>query len=213
MIIQVASVDDIGRLACAFEHKPQPIFAFRDKSKWNLLIQFQFNEKKMDHFVTESDSIDSFLGYRNVYGDEIVAFFKVVKDTSYIYAPIIFLKNIPFKLYQERKSSSKKLSIEELLDLGSLVRIATYRIYDEESPLPLFVAQHGSGAVLFTMLSYLEEGRGRIYYIFLDKCPTQSFIKYSSSDGSINYTSNVDETGFIYVKIIKLRHLPFNVGV
>jgi len=213
MIIQVASVNDIARLACAFEHKPQPVFAFREEGKWNLLIQFQLDEKRIDYFITESDRVDSFLGYRNVYGEEIVDFFKVAKDTSYIYAPIIFLKNIPFKAYEKGRPSLKALPVEELLDLGSLIRIATYRIYDEESPLPLFIAPYGSGSVLFTMLSYLEEGHGKVYYLFLDESPNESFIRYSSHDASINYTSNVDETGFIYVKIIKLKSLPFNVGV
>jgi len=213
MIFELVSINDLGRLACAFERTPQPIFAFKENNKWNLIIQFQIDEKKIDYFYAQSDKIGSFLGYKNVYGNEIVEFFSVVQNASYIYAPIIFLKRSPLKLGKRDDVLLKNVPFIELEDLGSLIRIVTYKILYEESPLPVFLYPHNSGSMLFTMLSYLEEGPAKIYYLKLGECPQKNFIKYSSGREDFHYTDNVDESGSAYVKIIKLKGFPSNVGI
>jgi len=213
MIFELVSINDLGRLVCAFERTPQPIFAFKDSNKWNLIIQFQIDEKKIDYFYAQSNEIGSFLGYKSVYGDEIVEFFPVVQNASYIYAPIIFLKKSPFKLNKQDNMPLKNVPFIELEDLGSLIRIVTYKILYEESPLPVFLCSKNSTSMLFTMLSYSEEGPARIFYLKLKEVPQKKFIKYASDRKDFHYTNNVDESGSVYVKIIKLRDFPLNVGI
>ncbi|MGQ9780995.1 MAG: hypothetical protein ACUVQ8_01900 [Nitrososphaeria archaeon] len=212
MILQLLSVNDLGRLACAFEHTPQPIFTFREGDKWRLLIQFQMDAKRLNYFSVESNRVGSFLGYRNIYGRESVEFFNASNNTSYIYAPVIFLKKAPFELHGHRVSQMKFPSVE-LEDVGSLVRISAYKIFYEESPLPLFLSSVGSEPVLFTLLSYSEEGPTRMYYVRLNEFPERNFVKYSSDKESFHYTDNVDESGFMYVKVIRLKSFPLNVRI
>lgn len=211
MAFELVSINDLGRLACAFERTPQPIFAFKGNKSWNLTIQFQIDEKKIDFFHVQSNKIGSFLGYKNVYGNEIVEFFSVVQNASYIYAPIIFLRKSPFKQGEHNKFLGN-VPLIELEDIGSLIRIVTYKILYEESPLPVFLYPLSSGSALFTMLSYSEEGPASVYYIKVNEVPQQNFIKYASDREETDYTDNVDESGSIYVKIIKLRSFPSNVG-
>jgi hypothetical protein len=213
MIFELVSINDLGRLICAFERTPQPIFAFKDSNKWNLIIQFQIDEKRIDYFYAQSDEIGSFLGYKNSYGNEIVEFFSIIQNASYIYAPIIFLKKSPLKLNRRDDVRLKNIPFIELEDLGSLIRIVTYKILYEESPLPIFLCSKDSTSILFTMLSYSEEGPARIFYIKLEEFPQKNFIKYTSDRKDLYYTNNVDESGSIYVKIIKLRSFPSNAGI
>jgi len=212
MIFQLASINDLGRLACAFEHTPQPIFAFKEGDRWHLLIQFQMDSKKSNYFFFESGKVGPFMGYRNVYGHESVEFFTVCNNTSYIYSPVVFFRKAPFER-SERKASSRDLPAVELEDAGSLVRISAYKILYEESPLPLFLSSLGTEPMLFTLLSYSEEGPTRIYYVRLDEFPKCNFVKYSSDKEGFCYTDNVDESGFVYVKVIRLKSFPFNVRV
>ena len=210
MIFQLGNINDLGRLACAFEHNPQPIFAFDFSNKFFLCIQFEMDTKTTNFFNVESDKIGPFLGYKNICGEEKVDFFKLAKDTSYIYSPVIFLKEPPIKIVRNRKYPPKNISFHELKDLSSLLRIVTYKMFSDESTLPIFSAPLKSGGILFTIISYFEEDLSKIYY-FKGEYPKSNFIKYASDKDILQYTDNVDESGYVYAKIIRMNFFPLNV--
>lgn len=211
MIFQLSGIKDLGRLACAFEHSPQPIFSFDLPNKFSLCIQFEMGAKTTNFFYLESDRIGPFLGYKDVCGEEKVDFFKLAKDTSYIYSPVISLKEPAFKIVKNNKYPPKKISFHQLKDLGSLLRIVTYKMFSDESTLPIFSAPLKSGGILFTIISYFEEDLSKIYYFMSEEHPTNNFIKYASDKDILRYTDNVDESGYVYAKIIRMDSFPFNV--
>jgi len=205
MAFELSSVRDFARLVCAFEHVPQPVFAFKEEGLWNLFIQYQADVKKVDYIFVASEKVGHYLGYRNVYGVETVDFFTTVHNASYIYAPIVFLKRPPSDWFKSRIFPFKRSSFVELEDLGSLVRVATYKMLYEESVLPLFYV-NGDQSVLFTILSYGEGLPTKVYYVRTEAVE-KNFIKYSSERNLLEYTDNVDESGFVYVKIIRVKRL------
>jgi hypothetical protein len=78
----------------------------------------------------------------------------------------------------------------------------------EESPLPLFVfkSTKKSKYVVGTALNMAEsDGISYFYYATISESPVQSFIKYSSlKSEDPTFTNNLEEHGYIYIKLIKL---------
>ena len=209
MAFELSSIQDFARLVCAFEHIPQPVFAFKSNGFWTIFIQYHVDVKKVDYMFAVSEKVGNYLGYKNVYGAESVDFFTTVHNASYIYAPIIFLKNPPRNWSKSKTFPFKKNSFVELEDVGSLVRVATYKMFYEESILPLFYVNSHGVNILFTILSYSEGFPAKVYYVRTDTI-NKNFIKYSSEKNLLEYTNNVDESGFVYAKIIKVKNLPEN---
>ncbi|HYY86783.1 MAG TPA: hypothetical protein VE594_06735, partial [Nitrososphaeraceae archaeon] len=89
-----------------------------------------------------------------------------------------------------------------------LVKIASYKMVFEESPLPLFVfsSTKKSNYVIGTALNMAEpDGVSYFYYATIPANPTYSFIRYSSlKSEDPAFTNNIEEHGYIYIKLIKL---------
>lgn len=205
MALELSLIKDFARLVCAFEHIPQPVFVFNKGGYWHVFVQYQVDEKKIDYMYAVTNKVGSYLGYKNVYGTESVEFFSMIQNTSYIYAPTIFLKNPPADWFKRKTLPFKRNSFIELEDVGSIVRVATYKMFYEESVLPLFHIYNGRLGALFTILSYGEGFPIKVYYV-KTKSIDKNFIKYSSEKNFLDYTNNVDESGFVYAKIIKVKY-------
>ncbi|MCX8188151.1 MAG: hypothetical protein N3F64_00390 [Nitrososphaeria archaeon] len=205
MVFELSSIKDFGRLVCAFEHVPHPVFAFNKSGYWHIFVQYQVDEKKIDYIYAITDRIGAYLGYKNTYGTEIVDFFSTIQNASYIYAPIIFLKNPPVNWFRYKTFPFKKNSLVELEDVSSIVRVATYKMFYEESVLPLFHISNDKLGVLFTILSYGDTFPTKVYYV-KTKSIDKNFIKYSSEKNFLDYTNNIEESGFVYAKIIKVKY-------
>ncbi|MEM3786082.1 MAG: hypothetical protein QXZ59_01720 [Nitrososphaeria archaeon] len=205
MVFELSSIKDFARLVCAFEHVPHPVFAFNMGNYWHIFVQYQVDDKKIDYIYAVTEKIASYIGYKNMYGTETADFFSTVQNASYIYAPVIFLKNPPANWFKRKTFPFKKNSLVELEDVGSIVRVATYKMFYEESVLPLFYVCNGKLGVLFTILSYGETFPTKVYYV-KTKSIDKNFIKYSSEKNFLDYTNNIDESGFVYAKIIKVKY-------
>jgi hypothetical protein len=96
----------------------------------------------------------------------------------------------------------------KLGNFQSLVKIASYKMVFEESPLPLFVfnSTRKSNYVIGTALNMAEsDGVSYFYYATIPENPAYSFIKYSSlKSDEPAFTNNIEEHGYIYIKLIKL---------
>jgi hypothetical protein len=96
----------------------------------------------------------------------------------------------------------------KLSNFQSLVKIASYKMIYEESPLPLFVfnSTKKSNYVVGTALNMAEsDGVSYFYYATIPDYTSFSFIRYSSlkSEEPV-FTNNIEEHGYIYIKLIKL---------
>ncbi|MEM4298246.1 MAG: hypothetical protein QW815_07760, partial [Nitrososphaerota archaeon] len=88
-----------------------------------------------------------------------------------------------------------------------LAKVGSYKVYYEEPPLPFFAFPYLDRWILGTFARMDEyEEASTFFYMTLSTPPPKSFIKYSSQrTGVTSFTNNIDEHGYIYLKVIRLR--------
>ena len=207
--IQVSTIQDFGRLVCAFERTPLLTFSFKSGKDDLLATQIDFlNNIPVIYFVKYSCD-GQYLAYRNNGGIEDVSIVENIQNPSLVYSPIISVEKFP-SIFWKRPKGSKSMNYSpiKLGNFQSLVKIASYKMVYEESPLPLFVfnSTKKSKYVIGTALNMAEsDGVSYFYYATIPENPTYSFIRYSSlKSEDPAFTNNIEEHGYIYIKLIKL---------
>lgn len=212
IFVELFGLKDLGRLTCALERIPIPIFKFSLSSSNILGVQIDiFKGMPIIYFLKNIEEI-GFLGYRNDNGKELVSFSDSTTDPLSSYTPIISIDKIP-KLF-EQGYLNKKVSKERYLsmnvsDLVSLSKITSYKILYEDLPLPLFEFPKGNKWILgsFARLDESDE-LALFFYIEQDRKNIYPFIRYSSRNPEKTEAINrFDEIGYIYMKIIQLTKL------
>jgi hypothetical protein len=207
--IEVSTIHDFGRLVCAFERTPLLSFSFKSGKEDLLATQIDFlNSIPVIYYVKHS-SHGQYLAYRNSNGNEDVAIVENIQNPAVIYSPVISVEKFP-AIFWRRPKPVKNSNYEpiKLSNFQSLVKIASYKMIYEESPLPLFVfkSTKKSKYVVGTALNMAEsDGISYFYYTTIPDNPLHCFIKYSSLK-SVDpiFTNNIEEHGYIYIKLIKL---------
>jgi hypothetical protein len=59
-------------------------------------------------------------------------------------------------------------------------------------------------AGVFTRLDEFDE-TSIFFYCWLDKEPRGRFLKYSTNPSELSYTDRIEEHGYVYLKVIKLK--------
>ena len=209
--IKVKDLTDLGRLACAFERFPLPIFSFKHRGKYYLATQSDIFKGRPVLYFHLTEQSNSFLGYRNVGGKEETILSDSSSTSSYIFAPIISIIKLP-KIFQDGleplKGKIEKFVPIKLKDLESLVKIGAYKMLFEEPPLPLFLFQSNKHNILgaFTRMDEYEEA-SFFFYVELDDYSHGNFLKYSTSKNELEFCNKIDEHGYVYIKIIKLAEI------
>jgi hypothetical protein len=150
-----------------------------------------------------------YLAYRNTNGSEDVSIVENIQYPSVMYSPIISVDKFP-PIFWRRPKGAKNSNYApiKLSNFQSLVKIASYKMIYEESPLPLFVfnSTKKSKYVVGTALNMAEsDGVSYFYYATIPENPAYSFIRYSSlKTEDPTFTNNIQEHGYIYIKLIKL---------
>jgi hypothetical protein len=207
--VEVSSIQDFGRLVCAFERTPLLTFSFRSGKEELLATQIDFlNNVPVIYYVKYSGH-GQYLAYRNSNAIEDVSIVENIQNPSVMYSPVISVDKFP-PIFWRRPKGTKNSNYEpiKLSNFQSLVKIASYKMIYEESPLPLFVfkSTKKSKYVVGTALNMAEsDGISYFYYATISENPVHSFIKYSSlKSEDPTFTNNLEEHGYIYIKLIKL---------
>jgi hypothetical protein len=207
--IEVSSIQDFGRLVCAFERTPLLTFSFKSAKDDLLATQIDFLNNIPVIYYVKYPSGGQYLAYRNINGIEDVSMVENIQYPSVMYSPIISVDKFP-PIFWRRPKGAKNSNYApiKLSNFQSLVKIASYKMIYEESPLPLFVFNSTKKLkyVVGTALNMAEsDGVSYFYYATIPENPTYSFIRYSSlKSEDPTFTNNIQEHGYIYIKLIKL---------
>ena len=207
--IQVADLKDLGRLVCALERVPYPVFSVSSAGSKILTTQVDmFMGTPIFYFINSAAS-GNFLAYRSTGGVEEVSVTDSPSNPGFAYSPIISVKKLPLSFEKALVTPQKRLEKYQALqveDLPNIARVCAYKMVFEEPPLPLFQFPHNQNFVIgaFTRIDEYEEA-SLFFYFLMDSSPSGGFIRYSPSKGSdVGFTNRIDEHGYVYIKIIRL---------
>lgn len=203
--VKLASLLELGRLSCALERAPFPLFAFEEGKKVRIAAQADLFMGTPIFYYCEADAFGEFLAYRKSGDGEEVNLVHDANNASYIYAPIIKVMKMPPPLSGKNEFDDKFMS-SEVQDVANLAKVGTYKMLFEESPLPFFAFKNGSGWVMgtFARMDDFEEA-SIFFFAKLSSEPASGFVKYSPDKvDETGFTTKTDEHGFAYVKVVKL---------
>ena len=203
--VRLSGLLELGRLACALERAQLPIFMSKHGGRIRLSVQNDLFMGVPIFYYVESEKGGEFLAYRNAGEMEEVQMVESASTPSYIFSPIIHLLKMPSVL-EHKSEFRQKFLAAEVADLGSLVKLATYKMLYEEPPLPLYAFKNGASWIVgsFARLDDFEEA-SLFFYARMKEEPPTGFVKYSPTNiGDTGFSKRTDEHGFYYVKVIKL---------
>ncbi len=207
--VEVENLNDLARLASALERVALPLFRFKINDVEILAVQFDVFKGTPVFYYVRNKYVDSYLGYRNFGGKEVVKLSSSTRETVNIYAPIISIDVVP-NLFEKGflggGTNIDKYSTIRVKDLANLCKISLYKIMFEEPPLPLFTFPEKKRWIIgsFTRLDETDE-ISLFFYTILNTKPNKGFVRYSSvNPETTELTDRIDEHGYFYGKIIKL---------
>jgi len=201
---ELLDLKELGRLACALERVPMLVFSFPSKEGLRLAVHVDTYFNRPVFYYSTADKSGHFLEYRNSAGLEEV---RISNTPSFIlYTPIVSVQKLSKDFEQNEGRKLEKIPSIEVADLVSLAKVGAYRMLFEESPLPIFTYRADGGWVagVFTRLDEFDE-TSIFFYCWLDKEPSGRFIKYSTNSSELSYTDRLEEHGYVYLKVIRLK--------
>jgi hypothetical protein len=208
--IELESLSDLARLACALERAPLPTFISRYDSAYRISTQLDFFVGSPVFYFAKVNETKQFLGYRTVSAGEEISMVDVPLNPSMVYAPVIEVLKFP-KIFEHgtvgKKAGAPKFLSLQVKDLMGLVKVATYKIMFEEPPLPIFAFPSAGGNWIvgaFTRIEEFEEASIFFYYEQNGR-PEHNFVGYSTAKAQAFFTNRTDEHGNFFVKIIRLK--------
>jgi hypothetical protein len=207
--VGLASLAELGRLSCALERAPFPLFAFKHGNSVRIAAQADLFLGTPIFYFVDTEAAGEFLAYRNSGDGEDVQLVPSANNASYLYAPVIRIDKMPPGLDPKKSFDDKFMSVQ-VQDLASLVKVGTYKMLFEEPPLPLFSFKNGDEWVIgtFARIDDYEEA-SLFFYMRAQAEPVSGFVKYSPDKiGETAFVVKTDEHGFYYIKVVKLddRH-------
>jgi len=212
IFVELLSLADLGRLTCAMESIPIPIFKFNLDNDDVFAAQIDiFKGTPIIYFLKHFEG-EGFLGYRNDGGKEIVSFSNSTNGSITSYSPIISLDRIP-KIFEEgyfRKKATKDRYLSmNVTDLSNLCKITSYRILYEDLPLPLFSFHKGRKWIIGSFAGF-DDSDELAFFFYLEGSVKNNypFIKYSNRHpDKTEIVDKFNEIGYIYIKIIQLSEI------
>jgi hypothetical protein len=204
IFVELLDLKELGRLSCALERVPMLVFSFPSKVGLRLAVHVDTYFNSPVFYYASSDKSGHFLEYRNSAGLEEV---RISNTPSFIiYTPIVSVHKLSKDFEQNEGRKLEKIPSIQVADLVSLAKVAAYRMLFEESPLPIFAYRVDGEWVagVFTRLDEFDE-TSLFFYCWLDKEPSGRFIRYSTNSSELSYTDRLEEHGYVYLKVIKLK--------
>ncbi len=192
--VEVASINDFARLACAFERIPSPIYhLILDESEILAIEGEEINEQLVYYYV-RYHNINEFLAYKISGYKEDIKLTENTLEPAYTYAPIISIKKWPEELISKDNNICKKIILR---DLNSLAKLCSYKSILNEAPVYIVY----SAGLLGIFLSIHDD----TFFYCIKEDTRANFIRYNTSTLQTTFTNKVDEHGYIYTKIITLK--------
>ena len=209
--IELETLSDLARLACALERAPLPTFVSKEGDGYRISTQLDFFVGSPVFYYARIDNSKQFLGYRTVSSTEEISLVDVPVNPSMVYAPIIEVLKFPKVFGQDtdsKKTKSAKFLSLQVKDLMGLVKVATYKIMFEEPPLPIFAFPSENGKWIVGAFTRIEEFEEASIFFFYEqeKRPEENFVGYSTARAQAFFTNRTDEHGTFFVKIIRLKN-------
>ena len=202
--IGLDSLLDLGRLSCALERAPFPLFAFKHGKATRIAAQADLFMGTPIFYYFDNGAVDEFLAYRITGEGEEVQFVSSASNASYLYAPVIRVQKMPKHLEEKSGFNDKFMSVE-VENVPSLVKVGAYKTLFEEPPLPLFAFREGGGWVLGTFARIDDYEEASIFFYARVKEEPSGFLKYTYDRiTETTYVRRTDEPGFHYIKVVKL---------
>lgn len=203
--VKLTSLVELGRLSCALERAPFPLFAFKQANGVRLAAQADLFMGTPVFYYVDLDKAGEFLAYKASGDGEEVQIIGTAGNAAYRYAPIIKVNKLPESL-KARSSFEDTFISMEVEDLGSLAKVGTYKMHFEEPPLPLFAFKSGGEWIIGTFARIDDYEEASIFFYTRTKDePPSGFVKYAPDKmGETGFTVKADEPGFVPVKVIKL---------
>lgn len=203
--IELSNLAEFSRLVCALERIPRTSFAFVLEGRDIISVQMDLLKERPVHYFIPSPKSDHYVSYGFKSGKEFYDLVDSITNPTYLYSPIIRVKELPRSMLPEQKSEPDVMYESlEIEDLTSLVKLS-YGF--EESPFPLFSFQHDSKWLIGVFMNFNESDETSYFcHVKLDHEPTKSFLKYSGKDRTEpSFVDGINEHGYSYLKIIKLK--------
>lgn len=205
--IEISTINDFGRLVCAFERTPLLTFSFTKGEHHVFATQMDFLNNIPVIYYVKYPTEGQFLAYKHSGGTEEVAIVNSISNPVYVYSPVIAVEKFPKAFSRTAKIGKNSGYVPiKLKDITSLAKIASFKMIYDEAPLPLFVFKSESGYIIGTAVTLGEsDSISYFYYITSTVEPVNSFVKYSSQKNeSTVFSNNIEEHGYIYIKLVKL---------
>lgn len=203
--VELTSIVELGRLSCALERAPFPLFAFRQGGSVRIAAQADLYMGTPIFYYFDAEQFGEFLAYRNAGDGEDIQLVPSANNASYLYAPIIRINRMPAPLSPKKDFQDRFMSIE-VQDLPSLVKVGTYKMLFEEPPLPLFAFNGGDGWIIGTFARIDDYEEASIFFYTRSKEePPSGFVRYAPDKlAETTFVKKTDEHGFYYIKVVKL---------
>ncbi len=202
--VALDSLIELGRLSCALERAPFPLFAFRHGKATRIAAQADLFMGTPIFYFFDNGQVDEFLAYRITGEGEEVQLVNSASNPSYLYAPIIRVQKMPKTLDSKDDFQDRFMSIE-VENIPSLVKVGAYKTLFEEPPLPLFAFKEGQEWVIGTFARIDDYEEASIFFYARAKEEPSGFLRYSYDKiTETTYVKRTDEPGYHYIKVVKL---------
>ncbi len=203
--VRLDSLLELGRLSCALERAPFPLFAFKEGKATRVAAQADLFMGTPVFYYFDATKVDEFLAYRITGEGEEVQLVSSASNASYLYAPVIRVQKMPGPLEAKTEFQDKFMSVE-VENIPSLVKVGAYKTLFEEPPLPLFAFMGGSGWVVGTFARIDDYEEASIFFYSHSKGePPSGFLRYSYDKiTETTFVKRTDEPGYHYIKVVKL---------
>lgn len=202
--VQLASSLEFSRLVCALERAPRVSFLHEHDGKKILSIQMDLLKERPVVYYVPVEQNGHYVSYGFKNGKEEANIVDAISEPTRLYSPIVKIKSLPHSLRQNGDELKEKYELLELEDLASLAKMSYG--YDD-APFPLFAFRFdGQKWLLGVFMNFNEEGPSYFCHVTLDSEPAKPFLKYAMHNGNMpTFVDNVNEHGYTYIKIIKLK--------
>jgi hypothetical protein len=202
--VPLESLTELGRLSCALERAPFPLFAFKHGRNTRIAAQADLFMGTPVFYFFDNGAVDEFLAYRTTGEGEEVVLVPSASNASYLYAPVIRVQKMPGAL-EEKEVFQDKFMAVEVENIPSLVKVGAYKTLFEEPPLPLFAFRNGDDWILGTFARIDDYEEASIFFYTRAKGEPSGFLRYSYDKiTETTYVKRTDEPGFHYIKVVKL---------
>jgi hypothetical protein len=202
--VGLESLVELGRLSCALERAPFPLFAFKQGKATRIAAQADLFMGTPVFYYFDNGQVDEFLAYRITGEGEEVQLVNSASNASFLYAPVIRVQKLPKSLEEKTGFEDRFMSVQ-VENLPSLVKVGAYKTLFEEPPLPLFGFREGGDWVIGTFARIDDYEEASIFFYTRSKDEPSGFVRYSYDKiTEATYVKRTDEPGYHYIKVVRL---------